>query len=526
MANYTMSDVSIEGAYQIPNVTELSMDIGVNRHGVLIYGGIIPESLVLPYIRQDAAQQAMRVFIGEQLEFYGYPQDINVSCQLGHYYLRVTLVTSSQLMDLYPCARLFQDTDYTYEELLKEAYEDTGIGNLVAVRGKERITRPILQYCETDWQFTLRMAARLGTIVMPNVFSEPQLALGIPPRTTQEEPNDTIYSVKRTAGEYRRKQAIQTILQRNDAYGYRSNRSYGDVDYHNFLCYTMESCNRYQLGDRVSVDGTTFTVMQKTLEYKKGEIRERYLLGHENDFAVPFYHNKMIAGLELTGTVLDRSDQSLQLLLDIDAWRKECDKTWIGYAPTSNNGMYSMPLVGEKVVLQWQSAGDDDVIAVRPFRQNGQDLPHNMERHFLTEHDNHLIMVSGKMAYQTPIGSISWLQHQGFDLSSAKQITIRAEQDLTITSQAQVRMYSPEEISICKVQPELSGEENEICTLKPKSSIDLFSNELHIKAKKKVKSTSKVNQYKRTILPKRIKPFSISASVAAKLSASVSMDFN
>ena len=488
MAWYTIKEVKIDGGCPVNEILELSMEVGANRHGLLTYGGLVPEEAAKQYIRQNADHQAIMVSLLGELEFCGYPQEIVTDFQKDHCYLRVTLVSSSQHMDTYLRDRFFQDTTYTFEDMLTEAYEDSKTGRLVAICGNEEIGSPILQYHETDWQFSLRMAARLGTVLIPNVTSaEPQVALGVPKRQVTEESNRIAYSVRRSAPDNRR-------------------------DHHSYLCYKMTSDNRYKLGDSVRVNGQELIVMQKSFAYKKGEIQELYVLGQVPEFASPFYHNKRIAGLELEGKVLKRHAQSMQILLDIDSGRKDCGKSWFSYSPVTNNGMYSMPLEDEKVMLQWQSEVDNDILVVRPNRKNSHDMCNPGNRHFLTEHENHLMMMRGRVEYSNPLGSIKWLAGRGFDVSTGKDIFINAEQDVNIKSRAQVQVYSPERITACKTGVE--------------SSIDMISNELHVKAVKKVTAKSKVNKYRKPILPEGPKKFTISTAAASKLTAAVPLVSN
>jgi len=505
MAVYTMGEVKIDGNYPVNEVLELSMDVGANRHGRLIYGGLVSEEDAQRYIRQSADGEVVSVFLRDEIEFCGCPHEVLVEHQNSHWYLRVTLVTTSKLMDVYPCNRFFQDTSYSFKDMLTEAYEDSGAGSVVAIRGQEEIWRPILQYRETDWNFTLRMAGRLGTVIFPNVASgEPQVFLGVPNRPAITETNDIVYSVGRYPDEYRRKFAMNEW-----------------IEFQNFLCYRMRSDNRYKLGDSVSIDEKVLTVMQKTFKYERGEIVEHYVLGHEEEFAVPLHHNTQIAGLELEGKVLMRADQKLAILLDIDAERSECGKTWFCYAPTSNNGMYSMPLVDEKVMLSWQSEVDCNALVVRPYRKNGRAMPHHGERHFLEENENHLMMVPNKVEYTNLVGSMKWLASVGFDISTCNNFDICAENDILIKSKKQVQVFSPERISVCKVETKEIEEEFQITTIyTPISSIDMLGNEMHIKARDVVNEKSAMKNYEKTVLPERPE-FTIETSVAEKLAGAI-----
>jgi len=510
-----MGEVKIEGNYPVIELLEISMNVGANRHGLLTYGGLVSEEAAKQYIRQSADEQVVKVSLRGDLEFCGYPQNIAVEHQNDHFFLRITLATSSQLMDTDLHDRFFQNCKNSFENILTEAYEDSGTGSVVAIRGREEIRKPVLQYRETDWEFTLRMTGRNGTVVIPNITSpEPQVALGIPNRSVIDEDNDSTYFISRNSENYRHSFAAETRFDgKYEKYGNHfvepkeKYMLFENLSFHNFLCYEMRSNNRYKLGDSVRVDGKILTVMEKSFTCDSGIIEELYILGHEQDFAVPFHHNKHITGLGLEGTVLSRAGQEMSILLDIDITRKSGENTWFCYSPVTNNGMYSMPLPGEKVMLEWQSEADDDALFICPMRRNGRETLPPTHRHFLDEHDNHMKMIPNKIEYTNPTGSVVLLAGNGFDIFTGNRIEISAGQNVEISSRKEVMAFSPERVTIHKYGAE--------------SSVDMVGEDIHIKAEDTVKGNSRANNYIRTILPKRSQGYSISASTAQKLAGAV-----
>jgi hypothetical protein len=150
MARYAIDEVSIEGDYPVDEILELSMDIGTNIHGRLTYGGHVSEEAAKQFIQQSAEKLSVKVSLRGEPEFWGYPEEITVHSQNDFHYLRVALVSSSHLTDIEPHNRFFQDTSRTFADIVAEAYEDSQIGNLLAIRGDNAIRSPILQYREAD----------------------------------------------------------------------------------------------------------------------------------------------------------------------------------------------------------------------------------------------------------------------------------------------------------------------------------------------------------------------------------------
>ena len=78
MSTYTISEVRIEGAYPVRDVLGLSMNIGVNRHGIFTYGGLISSEDADKFIRQNAEDEVIRVHLRDELEFCGHVNEVSV----------------------------------------------------------------------------------------------------------------------------------------------------------------------------------------------------------------------------------------------------------------------------------------------------------------------------------------------------------------------------------------------------------------------------------------------------------------
>ena len=108
MARYIASEIKIEGSFPVKDLQEISMNLGVNRHGELSYGGLISAEEARAFIKIDANQEFVSVSLRDELEFRGFPDIIEVENNGEHYYLRVKLVTGSKFIDIYPEKRFFQ----------------------------------------------------------------------------------------------------------------------------------------------------------------------------------------------------------------------------------------------------------------------------------------------------------------------------------------------------------------------------------------------------------------------------------
>ena len=103
MARYTMGEVKIDGIYPVDEVMELAMDIGVNHHGLLTYGGHVSKDDAKRYIQQNAEGQAVSISLRGELEFCGQVQTIIAEERNDYWYVKSR---SSQAATLWTSTRM------------------------------------------------------------------------------------------------------------------------------------------------------------------------------------------------------------------------------------------------------------------------------------------------------------------------------------------------------------------------------------------------------------------------------------
>ncbi|MCZ4151068.1 hypothetical protein BZG21_42540, partial [Escherichia coli] len=83
--------------------------------------------------------------------------------------------------------RSYQNQQKTYAEVIRKVLEPYAGASLTNAIPDTTTGQMLLQYQETDWEFILRLASRLGTVIVPIVDDAPAIALGIPQEMAKNE---------------------------------------------------------------------------------------------------------------------------------------------------------------------------------------------------------------------------------------------------------------------------------------------------------------------------------------------------
>lgn len=456
MAKLTVRDISLQGTFTVDILQKLSLKAAVNNHAVLKYSGIIDNIRGLRLVEQETAGQKMRLYLEDKLVFCGTVTTVEVSEENSMFYLSVSCFDNTCLIDIAPHHRSFQNVGTTYAEMLEQVYNDCGSASIITINGKEAIGLPILQYGETDWQFTLRMAGKLGTLVVPNLASEnAQAAFGFP--------KGNRFTITTT----------RYLIERRNVQYIRRDEEYTDTHFQDFLQYSVCDDRVFSLGDRIEICGYSLAVTELFFSLNSGMLENEYVLGTERGFCQPLCCNERQAGITLPGTVLAASGQTVKLHLDIDEKQDAGCAFNFPYAPQTNNGMYCMPEVGTRVMLRWNSEQDGDAVGVHCCRENGQEceeLGNYNNRYLTTDDGKRLAMLPEALLFSGGSNRVKVTNSSGIGVQTANEVTLSAGNNIRLSSRLKVIFVTPEQLKIVK-----SG---------VKSGIDVSGGQMHVLSKK------------------------------------------
>ncbi len=204
MSTITYENIKVDGA-PIERVLELCIQHAPNTHGhARIKGTAAYESA------RDFAQRADEttgVEITTTAEgqpgrlFYGVITSLNIE-QLPEYaVIDLAIETTSSRLDAKKCSRTFQNTQKTYGQILNQVMG--GNGTVSVMVSDKPIGGLIMQCDETDWEFTVRMASRLGVPAFANIIAQtPQVYIGLPPAGQSKKIQTHSYDYARSEAAY------------------------------------------------------------------------------------------------------------------------------------------------------------------------------------------------------------------------------------------------------------------------------------------------------------------------------------
>jgi len=429
MEQYTVKDISLDGNFTVDILLSFSLHASINHHTIVKYRGIIQKDKANKYLSESVQDKYVRIAIDQSLLFCGIIKTMEILEESQVFYLEITAISYSSLMDRKLCKRSFQNVQMTYRDVFNRVSDEANSlqYSIFCFQGHDTlIGSTLLQYRETDWKFALRMASRLETGVVPNhAMDIPQISLGIP-------------------------SGKKYTLQSNE---YIIHHQYSPRFIKSFTSYRFSDKRIFKLGDRIHFQGMEYLVLKMEINLEHGLLQGYYEMGDEKAVSMPEQWNPCIAGLGLTGTVLAIDADCVKLHLDIDEEQDIETAFPFAFLPATGNGMYLMPQVGAKAVLEWQSERDYDAMITSSWRENGEncsDLYEYSRRYLTTEHGKRLGMLPEKIFFSGDFGNMTLHDRQGATMKSKRNIQITAHSGISFHSQKKICLETPQKVEISK----------------------------------------------------------------------------
>lgn len=462
MQAISMDLVQLTGAIQIEKVLDFTVTAKVNEHATMYFKGIALQENCEKELRGNLEGQEMSLICDGKPYFTGKLADPKIRNEGRYFSIEATCISGSYCFDTQKRSRSFQDTAMTYAAMLKEVEKGSGTGNILPIAGRdEAIGYPIIQYEETDWEFTKRMASHFGTAVIPEIrYGQPQMSMGIVEGTHHTIDTRAEYIVAKRIGSWHIKEKAN------------------DCDFNAFIYYKVKDYRNFELGDKVKFLGYNLTVMGKYLYIKDGLLEAEYELGQEQGFGMMRYYNAAIAGKSIQGKVLATAREKLKIHLDIDKTQNIEKAYWYTWMPQTGNLMYCMPKLGTKVHLHFPRQDETAAIATECVRTNGGKVCEEMEdydyRQFLTEHQKRFAMSPNYMRFmneaETGGSMINLADGRGIDLRTSENLSIMGMGRLSIKAEGLVSIEA--------------GKLADFNMLGERSGIKLFGSEINKYAEK------------------------------------------
>ncbi|MEQ7052843.1 EndoU domain-containing protein [Paenibacillaceae sp. P-4] len=334
------------GPFQPQHIEKLQITRTINDHAYVTVSGMLSEEQGAACIGQNMEEEPIVI---RQLDergqsvrrlFHGIVTRLSVHCIRGVYTFELEAASHSYQMDIQIKKRSYQDIHRTYDDLVTTMIRKYKFGDAIdTVTNNTKLGTFVLQYEETDWAFLKRLAARFGSVLVPEVTAaSPKVFFGMPVGKLYKLERDVSYQVRRTFHE------LETG---------KPGRRAGS-----YVTYVIESLQYYALGDSIALpigSGKELVVVRAVTRMKDGLLLTRYDLQAEQDIRYARYENDQATGIALTGSVLQVQQDLVQLQLDIDPKQDPAKVCWFPvatrYAAEEHSGWYDMPEVGARVEL-------------------------------------------------------------------------------------------------------------------------------------------------------------------------------
>lgn len=369
---------------------------------------------------------------------------VNVSLEPTAQYclLRLILRDAACLLDLKRATCSFQKLDQKHEDIVKKVFDKTGTVNFEKVKDKA-IEKMILRLNETEWEFTRRMAGKLGAPIFTKCFAEkPLVTLGVP------APKHTLEITPR--------RLTQTYNDGQFQFFSKDKKAVAEglkLINEDFSVIHALGCAEYlNIGDKAKIGDKEYFVKSVSAHFNDSILNADYeLVGKETAFFMPIIPQKNIAGRVFRAQVKKVEKDKVQAhLIDVDEKYEE-GKTFFpfatAYSSQDGSGWYAMPEVDDYVRIIFPSEDTGDAFAMSSINTAPLKEPKNKS----------LKAPGGREILLTDKGVEIIAEHQktfiqldkdkGINIVSAKDIVISADGNISFDAKGKVHLISQKEIT-------------------------------------------------------------------------------
>ena len=411
-------ELKIESDIPFYMVNNFRFDWKPNCHALLQIWGCINSDQVSIESFHNGKIKIWREKEGRsQILFNGYiiKTTQNSEGKDGRLYAEAQSATS--MLDWKLCNKSYQQIEKTYADIIQETISGAD-GRTICVIGKDRpIGKPIIQYQETAWAFSKRLASHLGSCVIADITSEsPSLWFGM--RNGDNIPsfseNEFSVNIKRiSAG------GTETV-------------------------YEVRSRELYMLGDKTVFMGQEMIICGMAAIYENGELTFLYSL--KNKVSTQMAYHSLFSGMGLKGTVTEVQGERAKIALDIDG-EFSAGYYFYDWNAETGNALYAMPEIGAKVVLNLATSNEQDGFLVHCIPDNTNEK--NYHRYIKTREGNNVSLLEQNMRFTKGGQHSLAFAERAITAFSTDDLDVSAKKNVKIEA-ARIEIITPSELNICQ----------------------------------------------------------------------------
>lgn len=443
MESYTYNRIQITGGLNIKELLKLELSVKANQHGRAIIVGFMDmektdwkESLKNHLVQINLLKKDLKTF--DKVLFTGYIERAEKNLLGEKLLIKLHLSSATIALDRKIKSKSFQDTSWSYVTIIKNTIADTQHAGGIFLIGEDTCpTKPLIQYCETNWNFILRLASHFHSVVYPDIKeNNPKFYFGMPK--------------KNKATEFLTEEFIKGI----SSHFYNLGGTQCGYAKKDFQYYKVFSYQPYEIGTIAEFQGEKYQICQMDGKLIGNEMFFTYLLGKPAIVGLRRRQNSLFAGMSLLGNVLSVKGEKVKIHLDIDKSQPETTAYPYEWVPDTGSVMYCMPQVGTRVSLYFSNAEESSAMAINCVRTNGEECSktsNTEDRYLETEYGKEMVLKPDSMGIDTEDTrhSMSMFDEEGIRFGSSKNITIVAEKELKLKGK-NVHLETPTKLKMAK----------------------------------------------------------------------------
>jgi len=431
--------------FKMLTLTSLQGVRQVNEHGMVTFESAVPENLADEYISLGLGTTWVDIYAtdidgSEKLWFKGTITEIHTNSEDGFTTLTVTVKTGSYLMDTSLHTRSYQTPGMTYNTVLDSYTSSYPQGDFIMKKGDgEPINTLIMQYNETDWEFTKRLATHFNTVLLADCTADgTKYYFGFKPSSPVATIDTDTFETKKEAGDYEIKS--------------RAGASLGPLDSIYFAYRTKEI---YQLGDQITFNGKPLFVYRIDTELDRVDLFHTYRLKTFEGFNVPKEYNLQCIGTSFYSKITAVEKDIVQVSINSDENQSGCGSRWFAYStPYSTpdgTGWYCMPEIGDDVRLYIPEEDEANSYIISSTHlttgETASDERINPDfKSIMNKQNKEALFTPGTLIFTNNKGmSIEIRDDEGIHIISDKEIVIESDKAIKMASvDSSITVLSPE----------------------------------------------------------------------------------
>ena len=420
-------------SFEFIDIQEFYSELLPNKHGRAIIGGTISGAKKEEYLSSGGklTQIIAKTYEGKSIVlFCGIITSCNIKSNGDVHYMTLGLMTQSILMDGKEHIRTFQNEGVNYRDIIDIIIEGYNNSAFIMTLGDDKKTHGFMcQYKETDWEYIKRLAFSANTVIYPDYSVEGvKFFIGLPSK--------------------------QENCLRSEYYELGVDSGEGSLLDSGKVYYKIAVREHYDIGERLTFLDEKLAVVARVSRLEYREVINEYILMKESDVKTKAYQNEKLIGAALFAKVSQVENELVRVSIDDDENDSD-DKAFLNYATVYSSpeggSWYCMPEVGDRVIVKFPDANEQNVYVQNAFHVGSAGGRDNPEIKFFKNKEGKEIRLSPESVLITDNNgsSIEIKDDKGISIKSNGMISIAAKTEVLIeSSNAGISLTSPTSVQI------------------------------------------------------------------------------